>query len=471
MIKDNEDVNNKTSEQSFFKDKYESLKTVEEKDENDTTHKMITTDLPSEDIFIFQKEEIKKIKKKNSILKLNKKKLINCKQNNIKYIKKNVVYNKNYIFNHDIRRTKINVNKINNINSFRITQNINTNINNSNNNSSANNIINNTANILNDDNLNINNIYYRTKTFNHLNINEINPFVNIYKKIDIKNGTKKLILHKNSYSRNQLFYDIENYKNFEISKTIYYYDERDEENNIPIIIQKWKNLDSDMLNSFVKNKSININFKNLALRTKNEINYNENGIQLNINLSLIGESQFWVSTRCYIEDEKVKNNSIPYSFKENNMFNKYSNLIKINKISNSNKAFVSFGAFYESKKTGKIYYKTFLKRQLINFKNNEDNYYYLENDLCEFNIILTDLGSEILEAKISLNNKNEFNNIKGNFYLPFNKNAKMAFFGSGDNVIVTGIKIKNIKIGEDEDLENDNILTSKKQNCDCCITF
>ena len=115
--------------------------------------------------------------------------------------------------------------------------------------------------------------------------------------------------------------------------------------------------------------------------------------------------------------------------KINQMHSKYSTVIKIFKNKNSKKAFVSFGTFYKSKKSGNIHYKTFLQRQLIDYLHEDKNYQYLENDLCEFDIIIIDLGNENLEAKISLNNKERFNNIKSNFYLPVNNIAKSMFCG------------------------------------------
>ena len=57
-----------------------------------------------------------------------------------------------------------------------------------------------------------------------------------------------------------------------------------------------------------------------------------------------------------------------------NYFTKYSTVIKIFKNKNSKKAFVSFGTFYKSKKSGNIHYKTFLQRQLIDYLHEDKNY-------------------------------------------------------------------------------------------------
>ena len=97
-----------------------------------------------------------------------------------------------------------------------------------------------------------------------------------------------------------------------------------------------------------------------------------------------------------------------------------------------------------------------------------NNYYYLENDLCEFDIIIIDLGNEFLQAKISLNNKEKFNNIKCNFYLPTNKKAKLMFCGEGNNIIVTELEIKSF-LKYDEDIDKFGLIISNDSKaCDCC---
>ena len=115
-----------------------------------------------------------------------------------------------------------------------------------------------------------------------------------------------------------------------------------------------------------------------------------------------------------------------------------------------------------------LHYKSFLQRQLVNFVHEDNNYYYLENDLCEFDIIIIDSGNEYIQAKISLNNKEKYNNIKSNFYLPLNKKAKIMFCGEGNNIKVTKLEIKSF-IKYDEDKEKFGIILSEeRKECDCC---
>ena len=153
------------------------------------------------------------------------------------------------------------------------------------------------------------------------------------------------------------------------------------------------------------------------------------------------------------------------------MFNKYSTVMKIFKNKNSNKAFVSFGTFYKNKKSGNLHYKTFLQRQLVDFVHEDNNYYYLENDLCEFDVIIIDSGTEYLQTKISLNNREKYNNIKSNFYLPINKKAKIMFCGEGNNIKISQLEIKSfIKLDEDRD-KIGLILTDERKACDCCSFF
>ena len=73
--------------------------------------------------------------------------------------------------------------------------------------------------------------------------------------------------------------------------------ENESENDIekiPLINNNWQ-----IVKQF---KKINkyIEFSNIALRTLNEVNYNTNGVQINIDLSLVGDSEFLVFSRCFI---------------------------------------------------------------------------------------------------------------------------------------------------------------------------
>ena len=271
-----------------------------------------------------------------------------------------------------------------------------------------------------------------------------------------------------------------------------YFNNEDYLDEIPTISEKWTNLDNININKInpktkipIPKIIINSNF-DFSKTAKNIIDYNTKGVKINLHLKLYDKSSFWIFTRCYVDDylpDIKENKTITASNrkmnihleenksenKKNIMFNKFSTVIKIFKNKNSNKAFVSFGTFYKNKKSGHLHYKTFLQRQLVDFVHEDDNYYYLENDLCEFDIIIIDLGNEFLQAKISLNNREKYNNIKSNFYLPLNKKAKLMFCGEGNNIKVTELEIKSfIKYDEDRD-KYGLIISEERKACDCCL--
>ena len=102
-------------------------------------------------------------------------------------------------------------------------------------------------------------------------------------------------------------------------------------------------------------------------------------------MKIYDNGSFWIFTRCYVDDyipETKKYKTIDVSSRninennDNKIFSKYSTVIKIIKNKNSNKAFVTFGTFYINKRSGHIHYKTFLKRQLVDYVHEDNNYYY-----------------------------------------------------------------------------------------------
>ena len=211
------------------------------------------------------------------------------------------------------------------------------------------------------------------------------------------------------------------------------------DDNIP----KLKNVDWKSLNKSIANFELS----GMALRTINEINYDTNMVEIKVKFTLESNSEFWIFTRSYINKDFNESFNFDISSVNNEpdiVFNKYSSLIKIiNEKRCSNKCYVSFGAFCESSKDPKlIYYKTFLKRQLINFSDN-NNSDYNDKDYCDFYVEITDTGSEIIDSKIYYNSGNKFNHVMGNFYLPINKRSKIIICGEGKSVIVRSLEIKN----------------------------
>jgi len=227
-------------------------------------------------------------------------------------------------------------------------------------------------------------------------------------------------------------------KYFEV--TLFDFNEDDEDRpQVPEIKESWKpfSLLYQLYSEREKNKnSYNNNFEKynyiefnrIALRVIQEIDFSLKGIKLNISINLFGEGELWIFTRSsvnkginesYYFDEKSAN------VEEYDIFNKYSSVIKIMKNKGSNKCFVSFGTFYQEETDNhNLHYKSFLKRQLIDYSYDSKNY-DPHIDKCELDIYVTDFGEEIINAQIFLNNDKRFDDISGKFFLPINKKAKL----------------------------------------------
>ena len=236
------------------------------------------------------------------------------------------------------------------------------------------------------------------------------------------------------------------------------------DDNIP----KLKNVDWKSLNKSIANFELS----GMALRTINEINYDTNMVEIKVKFSLESNSEFWIFTRSYINKDFNESFNFDISSVNNEpdiVFNKYSSLIKIiNEKRCSNKCYVSFGAFCESSKDPKlIYYKTFLKRQLINFSDN-NNSDYNDKDYCDFYVEITDTGSEIIDSKIYYNSGNKFNHVMGNFYLPINKRSKIIICGEGKSVIVRSLEIKNEEKTDELMQIYDTRFSLEQKSCSCC---
>ena len=236
------------------------------------------------------------------------------------------------------------------------------------------------------------------------------------------------------------------------------------DDNIP----KLKNVDWKSLNKSIANFELS----GMALRTINEINYDTNMVEIKVKFTLESNSEFWIFTRSYINKDFNESFNFDISSVNNEpdiVFNKYSSLIKIiNEKRCSNKCYVSFGAFCESSKDPKlIYYKTFLKRQLINFSDN-NNSDYNDKDYCDFYVEITDTGSEIIDSKIYYNSGNKFNHVMGNFYLPINKRSKIIICGEGKSVIIRSLEIKNEEKTDELMQIYDTRFSLEQKSCSCC---
>jgi hypothetical protein len=252
---------------------------------------------------------------------------------------------------------------------------------------------------------------------------------------------------------------LDNYQFFEKAnfQTKIKYSSKDD--NIPILKNaEWKSLNYPMQN---------VEFKKIALRTINEINYEINMVKIYINFTLQGESELWIFTRCFINKEV--NESINFDLSSLNnepdiIFNKYSSLIKITKERYSNKCFISFGTFCENMKyPNKLSYKTFLKRQIVNFNDNSNIKHY-KNDICEFNVQVIDSGNENIDVKVAMNADDKFNYVIGNFYIPINKRSKLLFCGEGQSVMIKSLTINNYNKSEEQIQQ----FEFEQKSCSCC---
>ena len=259
----------------------------------------------------------------------------------------------------------------------------------------------------------------------------------------------------------QFYLRLTDYQFFESTSFNINRDNKDNHNIIPEIGEEWKQ--ENQLKEIINTEN---SFKliNLAIRITNEVDYSLNKMTISLNLTLTGESEFWLMTRCFVNDNlnDYENENVI----ENNIFNKYSSVMKIIKEPNSSRCFVHFGTFYEDKKNKEIKFKTFFKRQLINNNNDSKykNFSYLEKDCCEFKIDLTDMGIELIKAKIKMNDSETSNELSANFYLPIHKKAKIVFAGYGNE-----IEIKNLFLNITP--KDDQFFSNETRSCGGCCNI
>ena len=290
---------------------------------------------------------------------------------------------------------------------------------------------------------------------------------------DITNNSHRLhnnptqINNKNENLNNSLQpISLLDYNNFEC--TTFDYNMDTERENLPKIDNIW--IENSQIKAY-KNGQKPIELKNLALRTKNEINYDKKGIELIIDFSLKCNSQFWIFSRSFVNkdiNESIVFDNESVHNESNDVFNKYASVIKIT-YEDFKRCFINYGTFIEDKNKNILIYKTFFKRQLIEYKTSEKNYYD-DDDSCDFNLVLLDTGSENIETKIKLNNSEKENLTKGNFYIPINKKARLLFCGVGESVEIKKLFINTFeKVDDDENFNN--IFSNEKKTCNCCIIF
>lgn len=239
----------------------------------------------------------------------------------------------------------------------------------------------------------------------------------------------------------------------------------------------WKKIDKDFPRLSENNNGYEyIELNQMAIRVIKEIDFDEMGVELNLNFNLIGTSQIFVFTRSFVNKDINESGIFEddiYNIEKNDIFNKYTSLIKISKDMKKGSSFITFGTYYNDKyKNNKLCHKFFLQRQLIDY-NEEKNYSEYDDRKeyqTEFNMIINDLGNENINARIYLNKNKKPNDISGNFFLPINKKAKIMIFGKG-----TGVRLRNIgcKIFNKRNESIKNLIkfeseNSAPKNCQCC---
>jgi hypothetical protein len=241
--------------------------------------------------------------------------------------------------------------------------------------------------------------------------------------------------------------------------------------------KNWKPLDKNFPLLYEVNDSKNgyeyVELNQMALRLIDDIDYDEYGLELKLNVNLIGESQLLIFTRCFVN--KGINDSAIFDDSSRNIdmkdiFNKYTSLIKIMKEVKSNRCHITFGTYYnDALQNNKLCHKFFLKRQLIDYSENND--YNNKEKKAEFNMFINDLGEELITVQIFLNDNKKVNSINGNFFLPIDKKAKILMCGRGESVQLKEFEAKifdkrrsDLKMTIKFESENET-----PKNCECCI--
>ena len=188
-------------------------------------------------------------------------------------------------------------------------------------------------------------------------------------------------------------------------------------------------------------------------------------MQIKLKVTLQGNSKLWIFTRCFVNKDVNESGvfDIKSEFNEHeDIFNKYTAFVVISKEKLTTKSFLEFGSFYEQSIP---YYKalhrnTFLKRQLIDDSSTERHLDLLENDSCDYEINITDMGSEEISVQVTLNQCQTVNETRCNVFIPLNKRAKIMFAGNGESIIIHNLNMNILTKG----LE----FSETKETCSCC---
>ena len=197
-----------------------------------------------------------------------------------------------------------------------------------------------------------------------------------------------------------------------------------------------------------------IEIRNLIFRSEECIDYGLANGEVNGNLTLQGESTFWLILHC-----------------DNNIYEDTSALLQISKKEDSQKLFASLGVFLSEDE-----YKVFSRQQLVNYNSNtNNNKIYIENDTCNIKFTILDPGDDNMIIKIYVNGCFFENTIDADFFLPVNDKKKIFIAGSGHSCYINYLSsisyVKPRYAKEFNILSHKNPYMNNQKSCDCCIAF
>lgn len=199
--------------------------------------------------------------------------------------------------------------------------------------------------------------------------------------------------------------------------------------------------------------------RNLLFKSIDEIDYGLANAEINLKITLQGESTCWL----FLHSDH--DTFIPKTNKELNL-NSIA-VIQINKLESSQCLYISLGIFLENNE-----YKVFSRQQLVNTNKGKSNAVYEEEDKMFLKINILDPGNENMQIKINVNNSIFENTIDADYFLPVNDNKIFLIGGSGHTCTVNQFDIisyvKPKYIQEYNILSHKNPFNSSNKNCDCC---
>lgn len=191
-----------------------------------------------------------------------------------------------------------------------------------------------------------------------------------------------------------------------------------------------------------------VSLSNKVYVSIDDIDYGISDIELSTTIVLRDESIFWLVLRC---DKEV---------------DEYWAVIKVEKIEESQKVFVSLGTLVKDKKENLVL-KIFSKQQLIEKPSYKSNC-YVESDSCMIKLNIIDRGEESICVNAFLNDSTRENSLNCEFFLPLIRRKRIMFFGEGD---VTMKSLRCNCVTKQVFTEHGNLtsFSDDRKNCNCCM--